>query len=125
MIVGLGTDVLEIPRMARELAKEEGGFAGQVFTAAEREYCEGRRRPEEHFAARFAAKEALFKALGAGPADGVGWRDGEVRCGRSGAPRLVLRGGARRLALQRGVRRALVSLARTREVAAACVVLEA
>jgi len=95
-----------------------------VFTAAERAYCESRRRPEEHFAARFAAKEALFKALGAGPADGVRWRDVEVRCGPAGAPRLVLRGGARRLALRRGVRRAFLSLAHTADRAVASVVLE-
>jgi holo-[acyl-carrier protein] synthase len=123
MIIGVGTDVLEVARLKRELARKEG-LDRQLFTPGELAYCRDKRYPARHLAARFAAKEAFFKALGAGPADGVGWRDVEVKNRRSGAPLLVLRGQAKRVAARRGVKRALVSLAHTAELATACVVLE-
>jgi holo-[acyl-carrier protein] synthase len=69
MILGIGNDVLEISRMERELA-HNGVFApGEIFTAAELAYCASQQRPAQHLAARFAAKEALLKALGTGAAN--------------------------------------------------------
>lgn len=124
MIVGLGTDVLEVLRMKRELARPGGGFKKKVFTPAETAYCEKMRYPARHFAARFAAKEATFKALGASPRSGLSWQEVEVRRARSGAPRLEFHGEARRLAARRRVRRAFLSLAHTAGWAVASVVLE-
>ena len=106
MIVGLGVDVVEIGRVRQILQSQAERFVRRVFTAAERDYCNRHRDSAPHYAARFAAKEALFKALGTGWAQGVGWLDVEV--GREGAapPDLRLHGeAARRSRAGRGVLR--------------------
>ena len=115
---------MEVSRMERELRKKGGGFRDCVFTPEEIAYCQGKQFPEQHFAARFAAKEALFKALGKGLRDGLSWREAEVRNGHLGEPRLVLRGKARALARRRGIKRIFLSLAHTRGLALSSVVLE-
>ena len=123
MIVGVGSDVVEVARMRRELGRPGRGFRDAVFTAAEIAYCDGKRYPARHFAARFAAKEACLKALGTG-LRGNSWREVEVANGPDGEPRLVLRGNVKRSAGRRRVKRALVSLSHTERVAMAFVVLE-
>ena len=123
MIVGIGTDLLDVGRMAGELAREGAGFRDDVFTAAEIAYCEACAHPARHFAARFAAKEACWKALGV-PGDGVSLRDVEVEKEAAGPPRLVLRGRARVVAETLGGKRAHVSLSHTATLAQASVVLE-
>jgi len=123
MIVGIGTDLLDVGRMADELAREGAGFRDDVFTPAEVAYCEGHAHPARHFAARFAAKEACWKALGI-PRDGVSLLDVEVEKPEAGPPRLVLRGRAKEAAETSGVKRALVSLSHTSTLAQASVVLE-
>ncbi len=122
MILGIGTDLLDVGRMARELETGGAGFRDDVFTPAEIAYCEARRHPARHFAARFAAKEALFKALPGAPAGF--WRDVEVARDGDAAPRLVLTGRVREAADRLGVASAFVSLTHTDAVAAASVVLE-
>lgn len=124
MIVGIGTDLLDVGRMARELARDGAGFRDDVFAPAEVAYCEARAHPAQHFAARFAAKEACWKALGARP-DGVTLREVEVEKGEAGPPLLVLTGSARAAADRLGVKRAHVSLSHTSTLATATVVLEA
>ena len=101
MIIGLGVDVCDVARIRRALEGRAGArFQARVFTAAERAYCEARRRGRfASYAARFAAKEAAMKALGTGWAQGVGWRDFEVVRARGAPPRLVLHGRAAALAL--------------------------
>ncbi len=123
MIVGIGTDLLDVGRMVDELAREGAGFRDDVFTPAEVAYCEARAHPARHFAARFAAKEACWKALGV-PSDGVSLRDVEVEKPEAGPPRLVLRGRAKEVAETAGVKRSLVSLTHTSTLAQASVVLE-
>ena len=123
MIVGLGTDVLAVARMAAEL-REGGGIRDAVFTQGEVAYCEAMRYPELHYAARFAAKEALFKALGADGRAGMRWREVEVCREASGRPRIVLHGATRELAERLAVATVFVSLAHTAELASATVVLE-
>lgn len=123
MILGIGIDLIEVARVARQLAADGAGFRDTVFTPAEIAYCERKRFPAQHFAARFAAKEAAFKAL-ALPADfGAAWREAEV-ASDAGVPRLVLTGRLAELAAARGVRRAHVTLSHTQELATAGVVLE-
>ena len=73
-MAGIGVDMLEIERMERVLARRPN-FARRVFTEEERAYCEKCARPAEHYAARFAAREAVVKALGTGFSDGVSFRD--------------------------------------------------
>ena len=123
MIVGIGTDLLDVGRMARELARDGAGFRDDVFTPAEVAYCEARAHPAQSFAVRFAAKEAFWKALGARPG-GASLREVEVEKEEAGSPRLVLTGSARAAADRLGVKRALVSLSHTSTLATATVVLE-
>ncbi len=124
MIVGMGVDIIEIRRIRAVLERQGDRFAGRIFTPAEREYCRAHRDPAPHFAVRFAAKEALFKALGTGWAKGVTWQDVEVVRDGNGAPSLALTGEAGRLTASRQVARIHVSLSHAEDSAVAVVVLE-
>ncbi|MCX6996187.1 MAG: holo-ACP synthase [Kiritimatiellaeota bacterium] len=118
-VFGLGVDLVENERMRAVLDRWGAQFKGRVFLPAEQRYCEACGRPWQHYAGRFAVKEAVSKALGTGIGRPVGWLDIEVVRGASGAPAVRLRGGARKLARRRGVGRVLVSLAHTRNYAVA------
>ena len=122
MIVGIGIDLCSIARMRRALERHEGRFVARLFTDAERAYCRSRGQPVQHFAARFAAKEALLKALGVPP--GLSWHELEVRSQEGGAPALVLTGEAAAAAERLGAVRLHLSLTHTDEPAAAVVVAE-
>jgi holo-[acyl-carrier protein] synthase len=124
MIVGIGSDVLEVARMERELRTDGASFRDEVFTPGEIAYCERKRYSARHFAARFAAKEAVFKALSLDGAGGMRFREVEVRNDEAGRPRVELSGAMRELAEVSGVARIFLSLSHTDELAAATVVLE-
>ena len=109
--------------MQRQLRKC-GGFEEEVFTSDEIAYCVSKRYPERHFAARFAAKEAMLKALACGKAPGLEWRDMEIRNDKKGRPQMVLHGAVDKLAKKKRARHIFVSLAHTRQWALASVVLE-
>lgn len=117
--VGLGVDIVEIARMRRILSRTPS-FARRVFSEAERAYCDGKADPAVHYATRFAAKEAVVKALGTGFAEGVGVRDIEVRRTSKGRPYVVLTGRAREVAREQGVREIPLSLSFTHAEAVAC-----
>ncbi|MBC3841464.1 holo-[acyl-carrier-protein] synthase [Streptacidiphilus sp. 4-A2] len=115
----IGTDLVAVARVA-ELLTGQPELAERIFTARELAYCASRgRRRAEHLAARFAAKEAVLKALGTGAAAGVEWTDVEVVNGIGGRPDLRLHGRAAALARRRGVRQAEISLTHTAGLAAA------
>lgn len=122
-IVGVGVDVCEVGRLRRALAR--AGFRRRVFSETEARYCDRRAHPEIHFAARFAAKEAYFKALGTGWSGGIGWRDVSVRARRAGRPTLRVDGAAARASRALGVTRSHLSLSHAGDYAVAVVVLEA
>ena len=117
--VGLGVDIVEIERMEGILTRNPR-FAEQIFSPAEREYCEGTANPATHYALRFAAKEAVVKALGTGFADGIWVRDIEVERAKSGRPSVKLSGRALEVAEEQGVRDLSLSLSYTRTDAVAC-----
>jgi holo-[acyl-carrier protein] synthase len=96
----------------------------QVFCPGETAYCEAKRCPARHYAARFAAKEAVFKALELQLGDASAWREVEIQSPADGSGQVVLHGRLRRLAHHRGVRHVWLSMAHTRGLAAAGVILE-
>ena len=124
MIVGVGIDVIEVARLEAALRRHGAHFVDRVFRDAERAACERRADRVLALAARFAAKEACLKALGTGWAEGLGFRDIEIRRDGHEPPRLVLHGEAARRADALGVTRSHVSLTHQPGLAAAVVVLE-
>jgi holo-[acyl-carrier protein] synthase len=124
MIVGMGTDLAEIARIARSVERYGERFLERVFTRGEIAYCMAKKNFAESLAARFAAKEAGAKALGTGISFGVSWQEFEVRRAPSGKPSLMLAGRALDLAREMGVVNIALSLTHTRELAMAVVVME-
>jgi holo-[acyl-carrier protein] synthase len=124
MILGTGIDLCEVPRMQTLVQAPAEDFVAHVFLPGEIAYCQTKRHPAEHFAARFAAKEAVVKALADTGGKGSFWLDIEIRNEQDGRPAVTLHGRALEMADALGVRRVLVSLTHTREMAAATVVLE-
>lgn len=94
MIIGLGSDMVDVRRIARSIERYGERFLGRIFTAVERAKAEGRANAVETYAKRFAAKEACSKALGTGFRAGVFWRDMGVVNLASGRPTMTLTGGA-------------------------------
>lgn len=124
LIVGIGIDVIENKRIARSLERFPDRFVSRIYTERETEYCQSCAAPAIHYAARFAAKEAAFKALGTGWAKGVKWKDVEVERLRSGQPILHLYGAALEQAKSMGATNFLVSLTHDQLISAAVVVME-
>jgi holo-[acyl-carrier protein] synthase len=124
MIIGTGIDLVEIARLRKVIERLKDRFILRVFTPGEQEFCNAHRDPVPHFAVRFAAKEALFKALGTGWAKGVTWLDVEVQRERQDAPTMVLHGEAQRLSAAMGAHKAHLSLSHSDQWAIAMVILE-
>jgi holo-[acyl-carrier protein] synthase len=125
VIVGIGTDVVDIPRIERMLADRGDRARHRLFTDAELAYAEARARVAQHLAVRLAAKEAAFKAFaGTDDARAIGWREIEVITHDDGRPALVFHGRARERATELAVTRAWVSLSHGDHTAHAMVVLE-
>jgi holo-[acyl-carrier protein] synthase len=125
MIVGIGVDLAEVDRIRDALQRSTGGrFRDRVYTAGEQAYCERRRRKYESYAARFAAKEAVMKALGRGWSREVGWTDIEVVRERGGRPTIRLHGKTAAYASRLGVRTIALALTHTAQTAMAQVIAE-
>ena len=116
---GLGIDIVEIERM-RKILERTPSFARRVFSPDECAYCDAKATPAAHYATRFAAKEAVMKALGTGFRYGVDVRDIEVVRDKLGKPSAVLSGRAAEVAEELGVRSLNISLSYTHTEAVAC-----
>ena len=114
MIKGIGNDIIEIARVERAL-KRTPRMAQRLFTDEERAYCERTARPAQHYAGRFAAREAVLKALGTGFSQGIGLKDVSVTRDESGRPQVLLAGRAAEVAAEQGVLEIALSLSFTRD----------
>ena len=122
MIIGIGIDLVKIDRLERA-GKNHTGFLERVFTEREREYCSKQKDPAQHYAARFAAKEAVLKAIGTGWSGGVKWTDMEVLHGEGGGPIVNISGRVKDFMDLKGVRQVLLSYSHDGDYAVAQVVL--
>jgi holo-[acyl-carrier protein] synthase len=110
-ILGHGIDIVETDRIRKLIEQHGRHFLERVFTAAEQTYCElNKKRRIEHYAGRFAAKEAVLKVLGTGWRGGIAWTDVEIVKDPSGQPKVVLSGECARIAKELGISRFHVSL---------------
>ena len=110
-VLGHGVDLVETARIRHLFDQHGSHFLDRVFTAAEQAYCDANpKRRFEHLAARFAAKEAVLKALGTGWRGGIGWTDIEVLRDPAGKPSVALHGQAAAVAAAAGIRNWLLSL---------------
>lgn len=124
MIVGLGIDIIEIDRI-KEAIKDSGEeFIRRTFTDEEINYCGKKTNKYQHYAARIAAKEAVFKAIGTGWQNGVKWTDIEVKNDELGKPVMRLKGKVKLIADKMGVKNVIVTLSHCETHAVAQVVLE-
>ncbi len=123
MIFGIGIDTIEVARVAREIVKSNG-FKERYFSAGEIAYCEPKYGRARNYAARFAAKEAFFKALGTGYSGGLAFREVEIVNSRSGKPEIVLWGKTKELCRKRSIRSIHVSLTHIKDYASAVVITE-
>lgn len=119
MIVGLGTDIVEITRIGQMIERHGELFLQRVYTESEIRYCQQRKEAMQHYAGRWAAKEAVMKTLGTGFTRGVGWQDIEVANRKSGQPQIVLSGGAKEFAASRGIGEILITISHCRTYATA------
>jgi holo-[acyl-carrier protein] synthase len=124
MVIGIGTDMIEIARIAQSIDRFGDRFLHRIYTAQEIAYCRRKKNSAESLAARFAAKEAAAKALGTGISRGIGWLDLEVVRQPSGKPTLQLSGRAAQRAKQLGVATISLSLTHSKDTALAFVVME-
>ncbi|MFI5161501.1 MAG: holo-ACP synthase [Sphingobacteriales bacterium] len=123
MTHGIGIDMVEVERVASGINKGSG-FREMVFSEAEMAYCESKKNRFEHYAVRFAAKEAFFKALGTGWTDNTQFNEVEIINDIKGKPEIYLSGGAKNIADTMGINRILVSLSHLKTMASAVVILE-
>jgi holo-[acyl-carrier protein] synthase len=125
VILGCGIDLMEVARFEREAARRGDALVEELFGAGELAWCRRRRRPAEGYAMGYAAKEALFKALGTGKVGRMAWRDVEIAWPETaGRPAMTLGGETAAVAASMGVTAVLVTMATTREHAVAAVILE-
>jgi holo-[acyl-carrier protein] synthase len=123
-VIGIGVDLVEVERIQHSLDRFGDKFLNRIFTRGEIEYSMSMKFPARHFAARFAAKEAVSKAFGTGIGKAMGWRDIDVQKKPSGEPFLILEGGAKDLGAARGLTKSLITLSHTDHHAMAMIVLE-
>lgn len=122
-VLGVGLDFVEVTRIEQAIERQGDNFLHRVFTEKERDYCARIKRPGPHWAARFAAKEAVAKALGTGIGGDFGWLTCGVVHGESGEPLAELDDAGRNLLEKRGISGIALSLTHTTTMAGAVAVL--
>ena len=123
MTSGVGIDMIEVERIAKSINKESG-FREMVFSKTEIAYCESKANKFEHYAARFAAKEAFFKALGTGWAENTLFSEVEIINNEEGKPNISLSGTTLKTITEMGIKKILVSLSHLKTIASAVVIVE-
>ena len=118
-VFGIGSDIVECLRIAQMIERHGELFICRVYTQHEIEYCRERKAATQHYAGRWAAKEAVLKAMGTGWIRGISWRDVEVRNERGGRPRIALGGGAREVCEKAGITELQISISHCRSHATA------
>ena len=118
-IVGVGSGIVECPRIGAMIERHGELFLQRVYTEREIHFCQGRRRVIEHFAAYWAAKEAVMKALGMGRAERGGWAEVEIRVGPRGTPVVMVGGRTKEVVRRLKVADVLISMAHCRTYATA------
>lgn len=121
MIKGLGTDLVEVSRMAKKINRD--GFLKLAFTENEITYCSGKKCPAQHFAARFAAKEAYMKSIGTGWSKEANFKEIEIIHNEHGAPSLQLKGATLDFFHRSGLSQILLSISHTVSMASATVIV--
>jgi holo-[acyl-carrier protein] synthase len=125
LIFGIGIDIIEVARIQKQIDSESNSFLKKIFTDKEIEYCESKiKNKAQNFAARFAAKEAFFKALGTGWRDGLSWKDVEIENDELGKPNILLIGKSKIFIQENNISKIHVSLSHINEIAVAVVILE-
>jgi len=124
MIYGIGIDIVSIRRIERMLERWGQSFTRRVYTPGEIAFCEARSNPGEHFALRWAAKEAMLKALGLGLRGGIKWTDIEVVNDPFGQPSLKIHNQAKGFLTDHNIKTAFVSISHERDYGIAQVLLE-
>lgn len=123
MIFGIGTDLVDVERLAEKMEKKTG-FKELVFSADEMTYCEARTFKYEHYAARFAAKESFLKAIGTGWSKGTAFNEIEIRNNAEGKPELGFLGVTAETVEKLNPGKIFVSLSHTKTMASAIVIIE-
>ena len=124
MIFGTGIDMIETERVEAKISKESG-IREMVFSKNEINYCEAKANKFEHYAARFAAKEAFFKALGSGWKNGTAFNEIEITNDETGKPEILLLGETAKTIGMMSIGKISVSLSHLKNIAAAIVIIEA
>lgn len=119
MIIGLGTDIVEIVRIGEMIDRHGESFLNRIYTEEEIRYCQKRKHCNEAFAGRWAAKEAIMKVLGTGFVRGIGWQDIEVLAEKNGKPYVKMQGGAGEHARRIGIDEVLITISHCRTYATA------
>ncbi len=123
MILGVGTDIIEVERIRKNIESNKR-FKEKVFSKNEIDYCENKANKAESYAARFAAKEAFFKALGTGWRDGMSFPEVEIMNNELGKPQINLFGKAKEIAESQKITNIHVSVSHIKEIATSVVILE-